>query len=182
VLKLWIPISLMARCTLCDKVCQWLTVDRWISPGTPVSSTNKYDSYYTTEIVLIVVLNTITITQIYSVYHYINHRCEMITYPSILFEQPGHITTPLLPMRRGDWVIVSKVVYCWYWIYKPPSRFKLVCWAVIWHLKYDVWNMTSEVCRLKYDVWSMSLKYEIWCKKCEVWRYIGSNTGRGARS
>ena len=131
-LKLWVPTSLIARCTLCDKVCQWLTVGRWFSPGTPVSSRNKPDSYDTTEILLIVVLNTINITLIYSVYHYINHRCEMITYPSISFEQPGHITTPLQPMRRGAWVIVSKVhvVYCWYWIYKPPSRFKLVCRAV----------------------------------------------------
>jgi hypothetical protein len=25
--------------TLCDNVCQWLTADRWISPGNPVSST-----------------------------------------------------------------------------------------------------------------------------------------------
>jgi hypothetical protein len=29
--------------TLCDKVCQWLAVGRWLSPGTPVSSTNKTD-------------------------------------------------------------------------------------------------------------------------------------------
>jgi hypothetical protein len=84
----------------------------FFSPGTPFSSTNKPSNYDTTEIVLIVVLNTINITQIYSVYHYINHRCEMITYPSISFEQLGHITTPLLPIRRGVWVIVSKVVYC----------------------------------------------------------------------
>jgi len=27
--------------TLCDKVCQWLVTGQWISPGTPVSSTNK---------------------------------------------------------------------------------------------------------------------------------------------
>jgi hypothetical protein len=31
--------------TLCDKVCQWLAVGRWFSPGTPVSSTNKTDRH-----------------------------------------------------------------------------------------------------------------------------------------
>ena len=29
--------------TLCDKVCQWPVTDRWFSPGTRVSSTNKTD-------------------------------------------------------------------------------------------------------------------------------------------
>jgi hypothetical protein len=27
--------------TSCDKVCQWLAISQWLSPGTPVSSTNK---------------------------------------------------------------------------------------------------------------------------------------------
>jgi hypothetical protein len=40
---------------------------------TIISRTNKPDSYDTTEIVFIVLLNTINITHIYSVYHYINH-------------------------------------------------------------------------------------------------------------
>jgi hypothetical protein len=31
--------------TLWDKVCQWLATDRWFSPGTLVSSTNKFDSH-----------------------------------------------------------------------------------------------------------------------------------------
>jgi len=31
--------------TLCGKVCQWLAADRWLSPGTPVSSTNKTDHH-----------------------------------------------------------------------------------------------------------------------------------------
>jgi hypothetical protein len=45
--------------TLWDKVCQWLAVGRWFSPGTPVSSTNKTDGHDITEILLRVVLNTI---------------------------------------------------------------------------------------------------------------------------
>ena len=30
---------------LCDKVCWWFAKGRWVSPGTPVSSTNKTDRY-----------------------------------------------------------------------------------------------------------------------------------------
>ena len=51
--------------TLCDKVCQWLVTDRWFSPGTPIYSANKTDRHDITEIMLIVVLNTITLTLIY---------------------------------------------------------------------------------------------------------------------
>ena len=45
--------------TLCDKVCQCLAVGRWFSP---VSSTNKTDHHDIAEILLKVVLNTITLT------------------------------------------------------------------------------------------------------------------------
>jgi hypothetical protein len=44
---------------LCDKVCQWLARGRWLSPGIPVSSTNKADRHNITEILLKVALNTI---------------------------------------------------------------------------------------------------------------------------
>ena len=47
--------------TLCDKACQWLATGRWFSPGTQVSSTNKTDCHDITEILLKVVLNTITL-------------------------------------------------------------------------------------------------------------------------
>ena len=51
-LRIRIPIRV--RCTtLCDKVCRWLMVGRWFSPGTPVSSTNKPDRHNKTEISLI---------------------------------------------------------------------------------------------------------------------------------
>ena len=36
--------------TLCYKVCQWLATGRWLSLGTPVSSTNKTDRHDITEI------------------------------------------------------------------------------------------------------------------------------------
>jgi hypothetical protein len=58
-LMVWVRISIMVRCpTLCDKVCQWLATDRWFSPGTPVSSTNKTDRHDIAEILLKVALNT----------------------------------------------------------------------------------------------------------------------------
>ena len=60
-LRLWIRITLMARCThttLCDKVYLWLAISWWFSLGTPVSSTNKTDRQDITEILLILALNT----------------------------------------------------------------------------------------------------------------------------
>jgi hypothetical protein len=48
--------------TLCDKVCQWLAAGRWFSLGTPISSINKTDRNDITEILLKVILNTITLT------------------------------------------------------------------------------------------------------------------------
>jgi hypothetical protein len=48
--------------TLCDKVFEWLAAGRWFSPGILVSSTNKTDRHDITEILLKVVLNTITLT------------------------------------------------------------------------------------------------------------------------
>ena len=48
--------------TLCDKVCQCLVTGRWFSPGSLVSSTDKIDLHNITDILLKVVLNTITLT------------------------------------------------------------------------------------------------------------------------
>jgi len=50
---------------LCDHVCQCIDcipTGRWFSSGPPVSSTNKTDRQYITEIVLKVALNTMTFT------------------------------------------------------------------------------------------------------------------------
>ena len=52
-LTLWVLTPL--RCgvfdtILCDKVSQWLATGRWLSPATPVSSTNKTDFHDMTEI------------------------------------------------------------------------------------------------------------------------------------
>jgi hypothetical protein len=48
------------------KVCQRLVTGRWFFPGTLVSSTNKTDCHNIAEILLKVVLNTITITPLQS--------------------------------------------------------------------------------------------------------------------
>ena len=63
--------------TLCDKVCQRLVTGWWFSPGTPVSSINKTDSDYITEILLKVGLSTIDIhTYIHT---YIDERKSKIS-------------------------------------------------------------------------------------------------------
>jgi hypothetical protein len=55
----WI-YKIRVRCTtLYDIVCQCLATGWWFSPGPPVSSTNKTDRHYITEILLKVALNTI---------------------------------------------------------------------------------------------------------------------------
>ena len=81
-LMLWVRISIRARCTtLCDKVCRWLAIGRWFSPGTPVSSTNKTDRDDITEIVLKVALNIINQT---------NNNISVISWRSVLLlEETG---------------------------------------------------------------------------------------------
>ena len=64
-LMLWVRIPLrrgVFNTILCDELCQWLAADRWFSPGTPVSSTNKCDRHDTTEILLKVSVNAITLS------------------------------------------------------------------------------------------------------------------------
>ena len=64
-LTLWIRFSIrwgVLDTTLCEKVCQRLATGLWFSPDTPVSSTNKTDRHDTTEILLKVAINTITLT------------------------------------------------------------------------------------------------------------------------
>ena len=80
-IKLWDWIPLVAsvlNTALCDEVCQWLAADQWFSPGTLVSSTNKTDHHDITEILLKVVLNTITLTLniIYSIYKPYSNKCN----------------------------------------------------------------------------------------------------------
>ena len=52
------------------KVCQCLVAGLWFSLGIPVSSTNKTDHHDIAEILLIVVLNTITLTLYFTFVEY----------------------------------------------------------------------------------------------------------------
>ena len=62
---LWLYVSWIYNC-LCNQylsplklwVCQWLATGRWISPGTPVSSTNKIDRHNINDILLKMALKT----------------------------------------------------------------------------------------------------------------------------
>ena len=64
-LWIWIPLRWgVLDTTLSDKVSQWLSAGRWFSTGTPISSTNKTDCLDIIEILLKVVLNTITLTSL----------------------------------------------------------------------------------------------------------------------
>jgi hypothetical protein len=49
--------------TLCDKVRELLVTDQWFFPGTLISSTKEMDGQDITEILLKVVLSTITKTE-----------------------------------------------------------------------------------------------------------------------
>jgi hypothetical protein len=54
-------VSWCTRTTLYDTVYQSLATGRWFSPGTPISSTNKFDNQNITEILFKVALNTINL-------------------------------------------------------------------------------------------------------------------------
>ena len=61
-LTLWVRIPLrrgVLHTTLYDEACQWLVTCRRFSLGTPVSSTNKTDHHYITEMLLQVALGSI---------------------------------------------------------------------------------------------------------------------------
>ena len=60
-IKLRVQINL-THTTLCNKVCQLLATDRYLSPGTPFSSTNKIDSHDINDRMLKVAINTKTLT------------------------------------------------------------------------------------------------------------------------
>ena len=81
--------------TLFDKVCQWLVTGRWFSL---VSPTNKTDSYDITEILLKVLLNTITLTP----YIYTSTQCG---------KRPLANSTWLPGPMCSDWLKNHGIVY-----------------------------------------------------------------------
>ena len=81
-----------------DNVCQWLAADRWLSLGTPVSSTNKTDRYDITEISLTVALNTITLT--------LTILFHLQCFPQIIYNARSSLI----------YLIVSHSIYVWRWL------------------------------------------------------------------
>jgi hypothetical protein len=91
--------------TLCDKVCQWLAIGWWFSPGTPVSSTNITDSHNITEILLKLALNSITLTSFEHLYHLDEilgkefHFLDVCYQQEIKILQISSIIVPGIPWR-----------------------------------------------------------------------------------
>ena len=92
--------------TLCDKVCQWLAACRWFSPGTPISFTNKPDRHDIAEILLKVVLNTITLT-------YLKHTFSIS--PSTYIAPCLYVIAMIIDRKAGCSNKVSRYIY---WVYK----------------------------------------------------------------
>jgi hypothetical protein len=117
-LLLWVR-TLLRRSVLgtilCDKVCQGLATDRWFSPDTPVSSTNKTDSHDITEILWKVALYTITSNpKIYRVLvreqAYTCHNWNCLLLPFIkLCKERQFITIVGQKQNIKD----CNVCYCW---------------------------------------------------------------------
>ena len=58
-----VEVVIVLQLDLQQKVCQWLEVGRWFSPGTPVSSTNRTNRHDIAEILMKVALSIISLTQ-----------------------------------------------------------------------------------------------------------------------
>ena len=93
--------------TLCDKVCQCLAVCRWLSLGTPVSSTYKTDHHDIAEIVLKVALNTIN--NINTVFNFV----PFFPLASVVFIHPiPHENQVLLALPIFSGVRVARSLVC----------------------------------------------------------------------
>jgi hypothetical protein len=102
---LWVQIPLDT--TLCDEVCQWFAAG--LSPGTPVSFTNKTDRHDITEILLNVVLNTITLTLLYN--HFFS-QCSEFCFQYCFFYHFLVIQTYLLLNSDLSGGLIQGIVFC----------------------------------------------------------------------
>ena len=89
--------------TLCDKVCQWLATGRCLSPGTPVSFSNKSDRHNFAEILLKVALATIN--QPNQPHSYIIYIC-----PQDMFRHYAFINDCL---SQNDMAVLFTLVFCY---------------------------------------------------------------------
>jgi hypothetical protein len=100
----------ISRLTSVSWLCLPLAAGRWFSPGTPVSSTNKTDRHYITEILLKVTLNTITsnllVYDLYSPTVCFLSRDEIYLLSLVCF----HCFTDT---RLVCYVVVTFISHCW---------------------------------------------------------------------
>jgi hypothetical protein len=98
--QLWVRIPLIARCTRYNKVCQLLAASQWFFPGTPVSFSNKSDRHDITEILLKMVLNTVTLT-LFNVYH------ERVKSPGTLWSLANINHHSVIFLLRSGWLLFN---------------------------------------------------------------------------
>jgi hypothetical protein len=99
-----LSLKILMKYHITDKVCQWLAVGRWFSPGTPVSSTNKTDHHNINEVLLKVALNTITLIRI------LIHQCN-ITFNKYR-QSFSHIVSDTFIDGRGNWSALGTPPVC----------------------------------------------------------------------
>jgi hypothetical protein len=166
--------------TLCNKVCQWLTTGRWISLGTPVSSTNRTDRNDITEILLEVALNTITLTKQIMVSHedhqflyifmanryQICKKCQLVVLKVKIFNQhilPTHNykqSSILVWMFTHNYKQSSILVWMFTHNYKQSS---ILVWMFTHNYKQSsilVWMLTYNYKQSSILVWMLTYNYK----------------------
>ena len=163
----------MARCTLCDKVCQWLATGRWFSPGAPVSSINKTDCHDDiTEILLKVPLNTLNQTP-----KLCSAMAAMIdfwlTHKNRYFEEdhprniPDKVAFQMVPVVSGNNIcrhcshkIHVKLVVQWHssWVLQLPMQSVPITIKVVSSnpAHGEVYSLQHYVINFVRDLWQVS--------------------------
>jgi hypothetical protein len=96
-------------------ICQWLATGCWFSPGTLVSSNNKTKCHKITEILLKVVLYTITLTLICS-YHFqvtsISY-CSPVQTDNFSLDHSSHLFPKSIPVlyQHCHWIIFPNLMF-----------------------------------------------------------------------
>ena len=95
--------------TLCDKACQWLATGRWFSPDIPVASTNTTDRHEIAELILNVVLSTIT--QLQPTYPENTNGASCLKFV-ITCIKISHFSKMSCCLNRFDCIILSCILFC----------------------------------------------------------------------
>jgi hypothetical protein len=98
--------------TLCDKVCQWLAIGRWFSPGTPVTPTNKTELHDIAEILLKVPLNTINKPTKQPKFKLIILMTQISIGIRRLDVTPRKENTPCVTTIKGNWPVTYNYRLC----------------------------------------------------------------------